>query len=129
MDAKHLTGIDEIDAQHREIHEVATAAIAAIQSGDKWHIVHYILVRLHELLRFHFAVEESVMRIVQFSELDAHKLVHKEYLATIEALRDASLQSDRFDVKAIGEKQLAFLEHILDHDLRLAEHVRARIGH
>jgi hypothetical protein len=76
MDPKYLTGIEEIDDQHREIEETALAVIEAAATKDKWHIVHYILVRLYELLRFHFAVEESVMSIVGFPEVGEHKQVH-----------------------------------------------------
>lgn len=66
MDPQSLSGIEEIDAQHKEIEETARAVIEAVAARDKWHVVHYILVRLYELLRFHFAVEESVMSIVSF---------------------------------------------------------------
>ena len=91
MDPKYLTGIAEIDAQHTEIEEVAQAVIEAAAAKDTWHIVHYILVRLYELLRFHFAVEESVMAIVSFPEIQAHKQVHKDILLTVERMKVASL--------------------------------------
>lgn len=125
MDARHLTGIKEIDQQHQEIHDVATSLGEAVASGDKWHLVHYILVRLAELLKFHFAVEESVMRIVAFPEADDHKRLHGEILTQIEKLKADSLASEGLDLAVISEQQIFFLTHILDHDQRFMEYVRS----
>lgn len=128
MDPQYLTGIDEIDAQHKEIEEVAQAAIEAAAVQDKWHIVHYILVRLYELLRFHFAVEESVMRIVSFPEINEHKQVHKDILLTVERMKVASLDPKACEHDESLKKQFSFLTHIVDHDKRLAEFVIANIS-
>ena len=128
MDPQYLTGIDEIDAQHKEIEEVALAVIEAAAAKDKWHIVHYILVRLYELLRFHFAVEESVMAIVSFPEIQAHKQVHKDILLTVERMKVASLDPNACAHDEALNKQFSFLTHIVDHDKRFAEFVLANFS-
>jgi hemerythrin len=128
MAPEYLTGIDEIDAQHKEIEEIATAVIEAVAARDKWHIVHYILVRLYELLRFHFAVEESVMRIVGFPEVEDHKRVHKDILLTVERIKSATLDPHSGDNDNVMNQQFSFLTHIVDHDKRLAEFVVEKIG-
>jgi hemerythrin len=122
MDIEYRIGIDEIDAQHKEITEAANAVLEAIESQDKWHLVHYIVVRLYELLRFHFAVEESVMHIVKFPDIEEHKRVHRELLLTVERLK-ASTLSPRGGDEAASIKQFSFLPHILGHDKKLAEHI------
>lgn len=127
MDPQYLTGIDEIDAQHKEIEEVAQAVIEAAAARDKWHIVHYILVRLYELLRFHFAVEESVMRIVSFPEFKEHQQVHKDILQTVERMKVASLDPNACEHDESLMKQFSFLTHIVDHDKRFAEFAAANI--
>jgi hemerythrin len=127
MDPKYLTGIAEIDAQHTEIEEVAQAVIEAAAAKDTWHIVHYILVRLYELLRFHFAVEESVMSIVSFPEIVDHKQVHKDILLTVERMKAASLDPKAFEHDESLKKQFSFLTHIVDHDKRFTEFVIPRI--
>ena len=128
MDPQYLTGIDEVDAQHKEIEEVAQAAIEAAAAQDKWHIVHYILVRLYELLRFHFAVEESVMRIVSFPEINEHKQVHTDILLTVERMKVASLDPNACEHDEALRKQFSFLTHIVDHDKKFADFVMANIS-
>ncbi len=127
MDIEYSIGIDEIDAQHLEIHEVAKAVIDAVESKDKWHLVHYIVVRLYELLRFHFAVEESVMRIVKFPDIEDHKRVHRELLQTVERLKAATLSPRGGGDEETLTKQFSFLPHILGHDKKLAEYIAANM--
>ena len=115
-----LIGIDVIDQQHQEIHDVCTSAIEAIQMGDKWHVVHYILVRLHELLRIHFAVEEGLMQALGYPEIESHQHVHQEYMRTVEKLRDTTLHNQDAAGLSLGQHNISFLEHITDHDQRLA---------
>ena len=94
--------------------------------------MHYILVRLYELLRFHFAVEESVMRIVAFPEAAAHQQVHKDILLTVERMRVASLDPKACEHDESLKKQFSFLTHIVDHDKKFAEFVTtnfAGLGH
>jgi hemerythrin len=128
MDSQYITGIDEIDAQHKEIEEAAQAVIEAAAAKDKWHVVHYILVRLYELLRFHFAVEESVMSIVAFPEVAEHKQVHKDILVTVERMKAASLDPNACAHDESLKKQFSFLTHIVDHDKRFTEFVMANIA-
>lgn len=123
MDIEYSIGIDEIDAQHKEINEATKAVLEAIESQDKWHLVHYIVVRLYELLRFHFAVEESVMRIVKFPEIEEHKRVHRDLLQTVERLKASTLSSRGGSEEETMIRQFSFLPHILGHDKKLAEHI------
>jgi hemerythrin-like metal-binding protein len=128
MDPQYLTGIDEIDAQHAEIEEITQAVIEAAAAKDKWHVVHYILVRLYELLRFHFSVEEAVMSIVSFPEIKEHKQVHKDILLTVERMKVASLDPLVFEQDESLIKQFSFHTHIANHDKRFAEFVMANIS-
>lgn len=123
MNDQHLIGIREIDDQHAEIHDVAMSLIEAVESGDKWHLIHYILVRLNHLLRFHFSVEESVMRIVNFPDIDDHKVKHSEILREVEKLLASTLQSKEIQVGAFSRQHVFFLSHILDHDAKLGEFI------
>lgn len=123
MDPQYITGIDEIDGQHREIEEAAQAVVDAAAAKDKWHLVHYILVRLYELLRVHFAVEESVMRIVKFPEIEEHKRVHRELLQAVERLKASTLSPRGGSEDETLIRQFSLLPHILGHDKKLAEYI------
>jgi hemerythrin len=123
MDVQYQTGIEEIDAQHLEIEMVATAVTEAVAAKDKWHSVHYLVVRLYELLRFHFAVEESLMRIIRFPDVVEHKRVHGEILQRIERLKVATLDPNGDALRGTLRQEFSFLPHIVDHDLKLADFV------
>lgn len=123
MDAQYHTGIDEIDAQHLEIEQVATAVIEAVATKEAWHSVHYLMVRLYELLRFHFAVEESLMRIIAFPEVIEHKRVHDEILQTIERMKVATLDPNGVAARGHPALDFSFLPHVVDHDRKLADFV------
>ncbi|MBK9020749.1 MAG: hemerythrin domain-containing protein [Sulfuritalea sp.] len=125
MDAQYRTGIDEIDAQHLEIEQVAKAVLDAVSAKDTWHSVHYLVVRLYELLRFHFAVEESLMRIISFPMSAEHKRVHDEILQTIEHMKVATLDPKGEAVGGRLAQEFSFLPHIVDHDRKLADFVVA----
>lgn len=128
MDPEYLTGIEEIDNQHKEIEEVAAAVIEAVQNRDRWHIVHYMIVRLYELLRFHFAVEESMMRITGFPEIEEHKRVHLEMLSTIERIKSSTLDPHVTGNVIDGiTREVSFLSHIVDHDKRLADFLMNKV--
>jgi len=129
MDPEYLTGIEEIDNQHREIEEVAAALIEAVEARDKWHIVHYIVVRLYELLRFHFTVEEAMMRITGFPDIEDHKRVHAEMLQLVERMKTATLDPKFAEHADLLRKQFSFLTHIVDHDKRLADFLVSNVTH
>jgi len=130
MEPEYLTGIEEIDNQHKEIEEVAAAVIDAVQNRDRWHIVHYMIVRLYELLRFHFTVEEAMMRITGFPDLEEHKRVHREMLLTVERMKGATLDPQPGeDVIDAITRQVSFLSHIVDHDKKLADFLVDNVTH
>lgn len=125
MQKKHWLGIPELDVQHEEIYSVISSLVEAAESNDKWQLVHYILVRLHELLRIHFAVEESVMRLIGFPELHQHKEMHKDLMDRVGQLKNDALtgkNTEGIDLKAKHD----FVLHILDHDVSFAEFLKAQ---
>ncbi len=125
MQKKHWLGIPELDVQHEEIYSIISSLIEAAESNDKWQLVHYILVRLHELLRIHFAVEESVMRLIEFPELHQHKEMHKDLMDRVGQLKNDALtgkNTEGIDLKAKHD----FVLHILDHDVSFAEFLKAQ---
>lgn len=130
MDPEYLTGIEEIDNQHREIEEVAAGLIEAVENRDRWHIVHYMIVRLYELLRFHFTVEEAMMRITGFPEIEEHKRVHREMLVNVDRMKSATLDPnlDEAATEALT-RQFSFLSHIVDHDKKLADFLVDNVTH
>ncbi|HNH25043.1 MAG TPA: hemerythrin family protein [Accumulibacter sp.] len=72
---KILTGLPEIDDQHRQLFELATTFC-----GDGDHIrVLKSLTMLTDYVRVHFREEEALMAACHYSGLHAHRQLHGEF--------------------------------------------------
>jgi len=79
-------GIAEIDSQHRQLH---TLLERLKQSTDKryGYAADAILAELAIQTRIHFAVEESLMRLLSFPDTEAHVEEHQRLMEQLEKLR------------------------------------------
>ncbi len=79
-------GIAEIDSQHRQLHALLQRLK---QSTDKRYgfAADAILAELLVQTRIHFAVEESLMRLLSFPEAEAHVEEHQKLTEQLEKLR------------------------------------------
>ena len=69
-------GIEEIDEQHKVLVDLLNQIHEAIQQRHGAEATGEIIDRLGEYTRIHFAVEESLMRILHYSEYERHKEEH-----------------------------------------------------
>lgn len=89
-------------------------------------MVHYVVVRLYQLRRFPFAVEECVMRIVRFpASRNTSECIGK--LQTVERPKAAALSPRGGSDEESPTKRSFFLPHILGHDKKLAEFIAAKM--
>ena len=113
-------GIAEIDMQHRQIRDLLERLK---NSADK----HYgfaasnILGELVIQTRIHFAVEESLMRLLSFPETDAHVAEHRQLTHQLEKFR---LRAQDFDVsdRLSGFIQTWLVDHINNFDRQFVAH-------
>ncbi|MCC6134817.1 MAG: bacteriohemerythrin [Candidatus Contendobacter sp.] len=73
-------GIEEIDAQHKVLVDLLNQIHEAIQQRHGAEITGRILQKLGEYTRIHFAVEESLMRIMHYPDYERHKLEHDKLI-------------------------------------------------
>jgi len=95
--AEYSVGIAEIDAQHRTIIDCITLLQDAVTARERWSAVNAALSRLAEYVRIHFAVEESLMRVMGYPELERHIEEHKAFIAELQAAHEDSLRRDVSD--------------------------------
>jgi hemerythrin len=110
-------GIDEIDAQHRTLVDLVNELNSAIEERHGNAAVGEILARLEEYTRIHFAVEESLMRVLSYPRFAAHRREHAKLTEQLDELRG------RFDAgqTALGFELMHFLKrwlttHIMESD-------------
>ncbi|HEX8988407.1 MAG TPA: bacteriohemerythrin [Rhodocyclaceae bacterium] len=123
--SRYAFGIEEIDAQHRALFEFIGKLDAAIPTADSWVVVQQTLNDLNFWARVHFAVEESLMRLMGFPEAEAHNAMHADFMETIARLKKQSLRKD------IARDTSRFLNDWLRHhidveDRKYAEHFLMR---
>jgi hemerythrin len=92
--ARYAFGIDEIDAQHRALFEFIGKLEAAVPTSDSWVTVQQTLNDLNYWARVHFAVEESLMRLMGFPDITSHNATHADFIETIGRLKKQSLRKD-----------------------------------
>lgn len=80
-------GIEEIDAQHRVLVGLLNRIHEAIQQRHGTEVTRQIVDQLGEYTRIHFAVEESLMRILHYPEYEQHKDEHDKLIEQLNVLR------------------------------------------
>lgn len=91
---KLLTGIHEIDQQHQVLFDVVARLEQAVTADEKWSAVHFALVELTRFVDVHFAVEEALLRMHGYPDLDAHIAAHRAFSADLAEIKKHSIRQD-----------------------------------
>jgi hemerythrin-like metal-binding protein len=116
-------GIQEIDAQHKEIFaelERLAILVAAEAKRNSWHEIHSSLTVLLDRSVMHFGVEESLMHIHGFTDTDAHISQHQEYLSSFRVLLRLALEN-KFDADTVRTLVAWWEEHVRNADRKYAQ--------
>lgn len=110
-------GIEEIDAQHQVLVGLVNEMHDAIHRRQGSEVVRDVLRKLADYTRIHFAVEESLMRILGYPGYEAHKLLHEQLIAHMMELQH-KVDTGK---TAIGFELMHFLKvwltkHIMESD-------------
>lgn len=120
-------GIEEIDSHHRILVDLLNQVHEAIQQRRGAEVAKEIIQQLAEYTRVHFAVEESLMRILHYPDYERHKADHDRLVEHL-----ADLQEKLYTGKGPISIELAqFLKawltkHILEVDKRYVPHFLAQ---
>ena len=112
-------GIEEIDAQHQVLVDLLNQVHEAIQQRQGLETTWVIVQKLYEYTRVHFAVEESLMRILHYPEYERHKKEHEKLIAQLNELQaklDAGRASINFELAHFVKNWLT--KHIMETDKR-----------
>jgi hemerythrin len=112
-------GIEEIDEQHKMLVELVNKMHEAIHQRHGSDVVISILHDLADYTRIHFAVEESLMRILNYPGYEDHKDIHEELLHAVQDLQEKVASGK----KSIGFELMHFLKtwltkHIMEEDMQ-----------
>jgi len=90
---KHYSvGNEELDGHHKVLFSIVNELFGVIQRDANASMVGEILDRLIDYTKWHFAREEELMEIHEFSGLAAHQNAHRLLVKKLEGLRFQNLQ-------------------------------------
>jgi hemerythrin len=117
-------GIDEIDAQHQVLVDLVNEMHDAIHARHGSEVVQDVLGKLADYTKIHFAVEESLMRILGYPGYEEHKAQHEELIHSMVDLQH-KVQTGK---TAIGFELMHFLKiwltkHIMESDMQYSDYV------
>ncbi|MCU7880715.1 MAG: bacteriohemerythrin [Candidatus Thiodiazotropha sp. (ex Lucinoma aequizonata)] len=112
-------GIEEIDERHKMLVDLVNKMHEAIHQGHGSDVVKSILGDLAEYTHIHFAVEESLMRILNYPGYDHYKKIHEELLHSVSDLQEKVATGKT----AIGFELMYFLKtwltkHIMEEEMQ-----------
>ncbi|HSC80004.1 MAG TPA: bacteriohemerythrin [Chitinolyticbacter sp.] len=94
LTAELLTGIQEIDEQHRTLFETLDKLQGVVKGGDNWSVVYFALNELSHFARTHFVVEEALMRLHGYPALEQHIAEHRAFAAHLAQLEELAVRQD-----------------------------------
>jgi hemerythrin len=110
-------GVEELDSQHEVLADLVNDLHRSIKLRDGGQAVREILYKLEDYSRIHFAVEESLMRILAYPGYQEHKSQHEVLVAQMSHLREkvsSGKQSISFELMHFLKSWL--INHILVSD-------------
>jgi hemerythrin len=117
---EYLLGIPELDRQHKRIFDCFVIVADALGKHDRW-LADSSIVQLVALLQTHCEVEESVMRILGYPELERHIEEHLQFHAQLHGLAQDSLKmKGNLSREMINAAQKWLREHITTSDKHYA---------
>lgn len=121
------TGIDEIDADHRELLGRICDLHQCMRAGQTDSVAG-VLAGVRAYARSHFATEEQHMRSLAFPGLDRHRAEHARFSTELEAFEREWSARGAMPSLAIGLAVWLsgwFRDHIRVFDLEFAAHAQA----
>ena len=116
-------GIQEIDEQHKMLVDLLNQLHEAIHKRHGSEATRKILDELADYTRIHFAVEESLMRVLEYPDYEAHKHEHENLIQQMVDLKqklDTGTHSISFELLHFLKVWLT--KHILESDREYSPH-------
>jgi hemerythrin len=124
-----LTGVAEIDNQHREVFQQISQFLQACERGQGRAQIEHTLHYFENYVRFHFAAEERVQHEAGYPGLGRHKNLHHELLDKLNDIKADLARSGVTLSASIRVMQFWadwFVKHIALEDKAMADFLRTK---
>jgi len=83
-----LTGVDEIDAQHKKLFELVDKLNLSMARRESRDIIGQTIDELVDYTRTHFAAEEAMMARCHYPRIEQHKKAHEKLLSRVHVFKN-----------------------------------------
>ena len=125
---KLLSGVEEIDNQHKELFTRISRLAEACKQGVGAQEISGTIEFLQEYTIYHFELEENYMAWFNYPEAEAHKRHHERFMGRVQELGKKLGEGGPTSVLTDTAETLArwLTEHIVDIDLPLIQFLRTQ---
>lgn len=111
----------KIDADHRDIFELAEKFRKLVRQGESKTLINHSASKLIDRIATHFAEEEALMVTLAYPELSDHKLEHSLFLESVQGFKQSFDCESYSSHKGLWQfLRRWFLHHIFYADTQLA---------
>ena len=121
--AEHVTGIEELDVEHRAFFRIAEELYDKILAGSADNELVGLFARPAAYAKFHFENEETLMQRSGFPEYSQHLSEHKNFLARITSLQRLPQAGNDLPRPLLEFLQSWLAGHVSASDRRLANYI------
>ena len=118
-------GIPEIDEQHKLLLDCINRLEEASTEEHRNLAVYFAIDRMEDYAQVHFAVEEILMRLLDYPGLGPHKGAHRVFIGEVERLKSEELTHDAH-LKITAFLRDWWNHHILTLDRQYADYMLAK---
>ena len=113
-------GIEEVDFEHQELIELINDLYSETKKEDSAMAVMDCLEEIFAKISAHFALEEKVMRDLQYDQYEDHKEDHEVLLDSIMNIMDEYANDNRLDEDEFADRLNDwFVRHFSTKDARM----------
>jgi len=122
-----ISGIDEIDKQHRELVDAMNALYSSIMLKREYEGIKPLADFLIDYARHHFSTEEKLMDEIDYIHREVHKNEHKTFYRKVEKVLEAvdTMEDDDF-IELCNFLNSWLVAHIKHSDLEFAKYYRGK---
>jgi diguanylate cyclase (GGDEF)-like protein/PAS domain S-box-containing protein/hemerythrin-like metal-binding protein len=124
LDAEHLLGVPEIDAQHQELMRLINKLNDAAKQARPTEVIAGLFDEIIAYTQFHFAAEEQLMEQNGYMGTEAHMREHRRLLGEVNYLRKKIIAGE--ELLALQYVKDWLLPHILGMDKPFARYLAQR---
>ena len=107
---KYSIGVPAIDHEHRQIIDLINALYADLVQSHSEDRTRKFLGELYAKISGHFALEEKMMRDIEYDHYDEHKADHERLLDELRDIMDAVVEGETYDDETLAQRLVSWFE-------------------